>query len=99
MIVAYTNDTLLAALTVGQFRELFGAVAAPAARIQAPATQAEPERRYVYGIKGIRELFGVSHTTACTWKNGFLAPAVRQNGRTIVVDADLALELFEKHNR
>jgi hypothetical protein len=57
----------------------------------------EPVRapgRQVYGLKGIQELFHVSHKTAQIYKDGILKPAVRQNGRKIVVDADLALELF-----
>ncbi len=61
------------------------------------SAQQEPTRtpgRQVYGLKGIQDLFHVSHKTAQIYKDGILKPAVRQNGRKIVVDADLALELF-----
>lgn len=52
--------------------------------------------RYVYGLQGICDLFGVCKTTAMLYKNTFLAPAVSQRGRTIVVDADKALQLFAR---
>ena len=54
-----------------------------------------PKNR-VYGIKGIEKLFSVSHKTAQQYKDTFLKPAVMQNGRKIVVDADLAMKLFKE---
>ncbi len=62
------------------------------------ATQAETPRRYVYGIKGIMRLFGVSNVTAQRYKRGIIREAVKQNGRIIVVDADHALQLFNERN-
>lgn len=55
-------------------------------------------KRYVFGIKGIQELFNVSHATAQKYKDGILKDAVFQSGRKIVVDADKALELFNSRN-
>jgi len=52
--------------------------------------------RLVYGLKGIADLFGVSHLTAQRYKDGLIKEAVRQNGRKIVTDVDLALELFNE---
>ena len=52
--------------------------------------------RQVYGLKGIQDLFHVSHKTAQKYKDGILRPAVRQNGRKIITDADYAMELFSK---
>lgn len=52
--------------------------------------------RLVYGLRGIQQLFGVSHKTAQSYKDGIIKEAVSQNGRKIVVDADYALELFKK---
>ena len=54
--------------------------------------------RQVYGLKGIEDLFHVSHKTAQKYKDGFLKPAVKQNGRKIITDADYAMELFAKAN-
>ncbi len=57
--------------------------------------KAEP-KRYVYGLDGIRELFHCSHKQAQFYKDNVIKEAVKQNGRKIVVDADLALELFKQ---
>lgn len=51
----------------------------------------------VYGLKGIRELFGVSTTTAQLYKNTWLKPAIRQRGQTILIDTAKALELFDEN--
>lgn len=59
-------------------------------------TQSKSEKRLVYGLKGIKELFHVSDSTARKLKNGPIKEAVSQSGRTIVVDADMALMLFNK---
>ena len=53
-------------------------------------------KRYVYGLRGICDLFNVSLVTAQKYKNTFLAPAISQRGRKITVDADMAMELFRK---
>ncbi|KXB75077.1 hypothetical protein HMPREF1860_01906 [Prevotella amnii] len=53
-------------------------------------------REFVYGIQGIASLFKVSRQTAQIYKNTWLKPAVSQRGRTIKVDKELALELFDK---
>ncbi len=60
-------------------------------------TASEPAsaKRFVYGMRGIRDLFNVSHPTAQKYKNTFLAPAIMQRGRKIVVDVDLAIELYK----
>lgn len=55
-------------------------------------------RRYVYGLKGISELFHVSHATAQKLKNGVLRDAVSQQGRILLVDVEKALRLFGNKN-
>ena len=62
------------------------------------ADSARKSGRHVYGLKGIEELFHVSHKTAQKYKDTFLQPAVSQNGRVIVTDAELALQLFNENN-
>lgn len=50
--------------------------------------------KYVYGIKGIADLFGCSVPTANKIKrSGKIDKAITQVGRKIVVDAEMALEL------
>ena len=55
----------------------------------------EPRKRFVFGLEGIRDLFGCSKSTAERIKqSGIIDKAIKQVKRTIVVDAELALELF-----
>ncbi len=75
----------LAALTIGQFKDLMREFTCT------PAPKTDTEKRYVYGLKGIEELFSVSHATAQHYKDTIL-----QNGRKIMIDVDLAVELFHK---
>ena len=85
-----TSDTRIIDLTVGQLMDLF-------AKAQAPATQAQPkeEKRLVYGIAGIAQIFNCSMTTANRIKaSGRIDDAITQHGRIIVVDANKALQLF-----
>lgn len=52
------------------------------------------EKQYVYGIAGIARLFRCSIPTANRIKaSGKIDKAIKQIGRKIVVDAELALEL------
>ena len=54
-------------------------------------------KKYVYGIKGIAQLFGCSIPTAHRIKkSGKISKAITQIGRKIIVDAELALELAGK---
>ena len=76
-------------LTIGQFEEWIQS------KGFVPKASIESRKRYVYGIPGIMELLNVSETTAHRLKKTVLAPAVSQQGRKIIVDADKALELFK----
>lgn len=89
------DTTPIAALTVGNLKQLItDLVREQKADAIPPVTQAG--KRYVYGLKGIQDLFGVCHLTAQRYKDGFLAPACMQNGRKIVVDVDMAMQLFKE---
>lgn len=92
------NDTPLYSLTVEEFTDLIDD-RLRAVLSQEPAPKQETlnaNHRLVYGLQGIRGLFGCSHVTAQRYKDTIIKEAVRQNGRKIIVDADLALELFDK---
>jgi len=96
-----TPETPLVQMTAGQLADYLNSRAAVPAQAPTPAarsaaTQAAPARRFVYGIKGIMQLFGVSNVTAQRYKRGIIREAVSQNGRIIVVDADRALQLFNE---
>jgi len=54
----------------------------------------QAERKYVYGIAGIAQIFGCSIPTASRIKrSGIINAAISQVGRKITVDVDKALEL------
>ena len=54
------------------------------------------KKHYVYGLKGICDLFCCSTATAARIKkSGAIDSALSQVGNTIVVDADLALDLLK----
>jgi hypothetical protein len=77
-------------LTVGEFLELLN-------RTPTVTVDNTPrEKRLVYGIAGIAQLFNCSMTTANRIKqSGKISRAISQCGRIITVDADLALELMK----
>lgn len=81
-------------LTVGEFRQLlseWGNLSSP------NVTPVGREKKYVYGIPGIAELFNCSIASANKIKaSGRIDKAIIQIGRKIIVDADLALELARK---
>ena len=90
------EDTPIVMLTIGQLREALGITAKYTPK---PAATSKSEKRYVYGIKGIADLLHVSKATAQKFKDGVLRGAVMQQGRTIVVDAEKAIELFEQSSK
>ena len=78
-------------LTIGEFLELTNQT--PTVTVDNMPT----EKRLVYGIAGIAQLFNCSMTTANRIKaSGRINRAISQHGRIITVDADLALELMKK---
>ena len=92
-----TQDTRLIDLTVAQLAEVIDqAVKASMQRNSAPKN----ELQLVYGIKGIATIFGVSERQARYIKSsGVINKAIRQQGRTIITDAHMALQLFgTKHS-
>ena len=85
------ESTPIAALSVSEFRELFREMS------KVPHAEKQHEsaaKRYVYGLKGIQDLFKCSHLTAQRYKDGLIKDACMQSGRKIIVDVDHALELF-----
>ncbi len=83
-------NTRIIDLTVGELMELLETIKTTPQ--EAPKT---PEKRMVYGIAGIAQIFNCSMTTANRIKaSGRIDRAIKQHGRIIVIDADLALELY-----
>lgn len=90
-MLRYDDSMPMGVMTIGDLRELITEILDSRHSVEQESSK---NRRLVYGLRGIQELFKVSHKTAQQYKDGILKPAVKQNGRKIVVDADLALELF-----
>jgi hypothetical protein len=87
-----TNETPVAMLTVGQLKEIFDKK-----NTGLPLVNEVHEKKYVYGYMGLAQLFSCSIPTAARIKlSGEIDPAIKQIGRKIVIDADLALELAGK---
>lgn len=54
--------------------------------------------KYVYGLSGLAKLLGVGKTKAQELKKlGILDEAITQNGKKIIVNAELALQLLKEH--
>lgn len=88
-------NTRIIDLTVGQLMDLVKNATEQAA---APKHEAK-ERRLTYGISGIASIFNCSMSTANRIKkSGKINGAIKQSGRTIVVDVELALELFNEQD-
>ena len=84
-------NTRIIDLTVGELMELLGQ------QQSVVVDNAPKERRLVYGIAGIAQLFNCSMTTANRIKaSGKINRAISQCGRIITIDAELALELMKK---
>ena len=90
-------DTRIIDLTVAQLAEVIDRAVEDSLSRRTPSTANRP--RLVYGIKGIAQLLGISERQARYIKaSGQISRAIRQQGRTIVTDADLALELFGRRH-
>lgn len=84
-------NTRIIDLTVADLMEIIGKEATVANDSTTPV-----DRRLVYGIAGIAQIFNCSMTTANRIKqSGKIDRAITQYGRKIVVDANLALELIK----
>lgn len=58
------------------------------------------EKKYVYGLKGLAKILGISISKASKIKSsGILDDAIIQNGNIIIIDIEKALELFGKNKR
>ena len=97
--IKVTDDTPISLLTVGQQKELFLTwFSELLGKKNQVAPSVEHPKRYVYGVAGIASLFQVSYATAIKLKDGVLKPAVMQQGRKIICDAELAMKLFAENS-
>lgn len=84
------DDTPVGALTVGQFIKLLDGKLSK----EEPVQKDYSDKKYAFGLRGIREEFKVSHATAQKYKDGILKDSITQYGRKIIMDVEKARELF-----
>ena len=88
-----TDDTRIIDLTVGEFKALCESFSKPIKSL-------EKEKKCVYGLSGIAELFHCSKSAAFELKkSGKIDKAIIQDGRKIIVDKDMALKLVGEKNK
>ena len=87
-------------MTTDEFFERLKECFADALFAPEPNEGVKIKKHYVYGLKGLCKLFGCSIATASRIKrSGVIDAALCQVGNTIVVDADLAIDLLKVKNR
>ena len=78
-------DAPLFTLTVAQFKSLMAS----------QPVVVEPEKTYVYNLQELARLLGCGLSKIYEVKrSGILDPAIRKNGRKMIIDVNLARELF-----
>ena len=86
-----SDNTLLSDITVADLKKILSGLNEQTEK-KGTSTR---KIRYIYGLKGIRDLFKCSHPTAQKYKDTFRKDAILQNGKKIIIDADLAMKLFK----
>ena len=86
------RNTPIWQLTLGDFLQIFQKYTEPSNKIEIETVE---KKEYVYGINGLADLIGCSKTHASRLKSqGIFDEAIIQRGRTIIIDKEKALELF-----
>ena len=85
------DNTLLCNITLGELKKVLREFSEK----HSPRNNNSPQ--YVYGLKGICDLFNVKMSTAQKYKNGILKDAIIQQNRKIIIDVRKAIELYEEH--
>ncbi len=89
-------NNLLFNMTPDEFFEKLKECLADAMFASEPNEGVKVEKHYVYGLQGLCDLLGCSTATASRIKkSGVIDEAISQTGNTIVIDADLALDLLK----
>lgn len=85
-------------LTIGEFVAILES-RLPVSKIES-VSKNTTDTKYVYGIDGLAKLIGCSKNYAGILKrSGMFDEAISQNGRKIIINAELALKLFNDHQK
>lgn len=90
-MIPINDNTRLIDLTVGELKTILGKLVADAI---SEHEGVDNSQEYVYGLRGICELFGCSKNTAIRLKEEVIKKAVYQDGRRILTDPVMAKKLF-----
>ena len=94
-----TDETPMVMLTLGQFKgEIKALLTSQTTPIESSTSFQFEEHNSIYGLRGIRILFNVCHSTAQRYKDTFLKPAVIQKGRKLILDKQKAIDLYLEHD-
>jgi hypothetical protein len=85
-----TDETPITFLTVKQLKEIINETQK---NTESTHVQADAADEYVYGMRGLRDLFKCSHTKAWKLKMSVLKPAIIQHGRKFQISKKTALKL------
>lgn len=91
-----TDGTPIAALTVGQFKELFYTPPQTAPEVIQPTPQ--PERKILHSIRELAEFIGCSTPTAHAFKKSGRIP-YRQVGRKVMFDTADVLNAMDPNRK
>lgn len=80
-------------------RELLDILNMPKNEVEKTVPTLSKEIEYVYGISGLARILGCSKTHAQKLKSkGVFDKAIIQNGRKIIINKELALQLFKENS-
>ena len=91
------QDKQLLTVTLAEFIEaLREGIGLSAFSSEVELTASSHSKHYIYGMKELANLLGCSVSTAHRIKkSGVINEAIAQNGKVIVIDADLAIDLMK----
>lgn len=91
----FKNDVPVWQITVKDLSELIARTVRDQISDSTITKEKENASKYVRGIGGLAEFLGCSKSTANRLKaSGILDPAIKQVGKIIIIDAELALQLL-----
>lgn len=93
-MIPIKDETRLIDLTIGELKSALSNIIRDT---MSGCDVKDKEQDYVYGLKGICQLFGCSKNTAAKLKDGILKKAVYQDGRRILTDPVMARKLFNNY--
>lgn len=94
----FDRDTPMWQLSLGDFLQELQNIMKNPQELETPIIE-NKEKEYVYGIAGLAKLIGCSTSHAARLKaQGIFDEAIIQRGRKIIIDKELALDLFKNKN-